>query len=199
MPIIALTANVFITEKNEFLAAGMNDHVGKPIDPDQLLATLAKWIHPGKAADNSAVSNSTATATATLEALPPPVLPGVKVAESIRRIGGNVGLYYSLLAKFKSSQKNVVHVIRESLSVDDTKTAERIAHTLRGVAGNLGAESLHKQAELLERHIASGIHGDIDLMLTQIDLEISKLISMIDHELDKLNRDNDSTTDNREI
>ena len=199
LPIIALTANVFITEKNEFLAAGMNDHVGKPIDPDQLLATLAKWIHPGKAADNSAVSNSTATATATLEALPPPVLPGVKVAESIRRIGGNVGLYYSLLAKFKSSQKNVVHVIRESLSVDDTKTAERIAHTLRGVAGNLGAESLHKQAELLERHIASGIHGDIDLMLTQIDLEISKLISMIDHELDKLNRDNDSTTDNREI
>ena len=182
MPVIALTANVFITEKNEFLSAGMNDHIGKPIDPDQLLATLAKWIHPSIPADNSLLTSSTNS----LQLLPLPVLPGVKVAESVRRIGGNINLYYSLLKKFTSNQKNVVQIIRESLSANDAKTAERTAHTLRGVAGNLGAESLHKQAETLERNISSGIIDDLDLLLSQIDQEISNLISMIDHELQRI-------------
>jgi len=182
LPIIALTANVYISQQNEIRTAGMNDHIGKPIDPDQLLATLAKWIHPSIPADNSLLTSSTNS----LQLLPLPVLPGVKVAESVRRIGGNINLYYSLLKKFTSNQKNVVQIIRESLSANDAKTAERTAHTLRGVAGNLGAESLHKQAETLERNISSGIIDDLDLLLSQIDQEISNLISMIDHELQRI-------------
>ncbi len=177
LPIIALTANVFVSEQNEFLAAGMNDHIGKPIDPDKLIATLAKWVHPAR-------KNS----------LPPPMgqgsapdflpdLPGVKVSDSVRRMGGNVDLYYSLLDMFSTNQKNIVQEVRASLASGDFKTAERQAHTLRGIAGNLGAESLQHQAELLEKNIKDGVLDDVDPSLEQINHELDILLTGIDRAL----------------
>lgn len=175
LPIIALTANVYVSEQNEFLAAGMNDHIGKPIDPDKLIATLAKWVHPAKTIKS---------------ALPPPMqqgsapdtlpdLPGVKVSESVRRMGGSVDLYYSLLDMFSTNQKNIVRDIRASLAAGDLKTAERQAHTLRGIAGNLGAESLQNQAELLEKNIKNGVLDDVEYLLEKIGHELDILLTGI--------------------
>lgn len=180
LPIIALTANVYVSEQNAFLAAGMNDHIGKPLDPDRLIATLAKWVHPARAAE-SALLPQTVTTPAPV---PLPDLPGVKVAQSVRRIGGNVALYYSLLDKFRANQRNFVQQIRETLSSNDPKTAERLAHTLRGIAGNLGAEYLQSQAELLENNIKNGSFSDVEALLTHIDQEIGNLIGKIDQAIE---------------
>lgn len=183
MPIIALTANVMISEQNEILAAGMNDHIGKPIDPDHLVATLAKWVHPARPTGTSSPQEAapkTAPASAA-EALPN--LPGVKVAASVRRIGGNVALYYSLLEKFRINQLQVGSEIRKAMSADDPKTAERLAHTLRGIAGTLGAESLQGQAEQLESRFKNGSFGDIESLLTQVEQGVANLIAQIDKAL----------------
>lgn len=180
LPIIALTANVFANEKNEFLKAGMNDHIGKPIDPDQLLSTLAKWVRPAQPLKNQQVA--LAPRTVPIGSLPN--LPGIKVADSVRRIGGNVDLYFTLIDKFRLNQKDTVAKIREALALSDSKTAERLAHTLRGLAGNLGAETLNKQAEHLEKSIKADQTEEVELLLPTIDLEIASFISSIDDALD---------------
>lgn len=177
LPIIALTANVFISEQNQFLAAGMNDHIGKPIDPDQLIATLAKWVHPVRSVESVAPPR-VETAKAAL-----PDLPGVKVSESVRRIGGNVDLYYSLLDMFRTGQKNIVQEMRTSLSSNDLKTAERQAHTLKGIAGNLGAQELQSQAGILEKNFRNGVLDDAESLLEQMDRELDRLMKSIDQAL----------------
>ncbi|MGE5758372.1 MAG: ATP-binding protein [Sideroxydans sp.] len=176
LPIIALTANVMVRDQNEILAAGMNDHIGKPIDPDRLVATLAKWVHPSRTIEVSSPSE-TVPAPATE---PLPDLPGVTVDLSVRRIGGNVALYYSLLDTFRVNERQVVSRIREVLASNEAETAERIAHTLKGIAGTLGAEFLQDRAEQLEREIREGSFGDLEPLLAQIDLEVERLITLID-------------------
>ncbi len=180
LPIIALTANVYVSEQNAFLAAGMNDHIGKPLDPDRLIATLAKWIHPARVAESVPAPVSIEPSAPVLL----PDLPGVKVAQSVRRIAGNLDLYYSLLEKFRANQNDVVRKIRVSLASDDHKTAERLAHTLRGIAGTLGAEYLQTQAELLENGIKNGTSDDIESLLYKIDVELGTLLTHIGRVLD---------------
>jgi CheY-like chemotaxis protein len=180
LPIIALTANVMVSEQNEFLNAGINDHIGKPIDPDSLVATLAKWVRPTRTAERTSVAETVQNSATE----PLPDLPGVKVAESVRRIGGNVALYYSVLDKFRLNQRNIVTRIREALSTNDQKLAERLAHTLRGVSGTLGAESLQSQARALESIIKNGTSNETESMLDQIDRELTIFIVSIDKALE---------------
>ena len=179
MPIIALTANVMVSEQNEILAAGMNDHIGKPIDPDHLVATLAKWVHPSRTAGKSAPQESVPQEVPASAAETLPNLPGVKVAASVRRIGGNVVLYYLLLEKFKTNQLQVVSQIREAMAANDAKTAERLAHTLRGIAGTLGAETLQSLAAQLENCFKNGSFGDVESLLAQVGQEVANLIAQI--------------------
>ncbi len=181
LPIIALTANVMVSEQNEFLDAGMNDHIGKPIDPNRLVVTLAKWVHPTPPEEGH-----TAPQMVPISAQEPlPDLPGVKVAESVRRIGGNASLYCSLLDRFRANERDFVPRIREALSANDPKTSERLAHTMRGIAGTIGAEALQNQAELLENNIKNGAISEVESLLAQIDQELGILIASIDQALDK--------------
>jgi polar amino acid transport system substrate-binding protein len=180
LPIIALTANVMVSEQNAIMAAGMNDHIGKPIDPDRLATVLAKWIHPASTAEITMPDEAIATAVATASTEALPDLPGVKVGQSVRRIGGNVDLYYSLLEKFRKNQSAVVPKIREAMAANDPKTAERLAHTLRGIAGTLGAESLQAQAELLELNFKNESFDNNEFLLLQVDQEMKDLIARID-------------------
>jgi len=180
LPIIALTANVMVSEQNEFLDAGVTDHIGKPIDPDRLVATLAKWVRPTR------IAESTPVGQAVLKSAPEPLpdLPGVKVAESVRRIGGSVTLYFSLLDKFRVQQRNFSTSIREALAANDQDTAERLAHTLRGIAGTLGAETLQDLAKLLESSIKKGESGEVDSLLARVDQELATFIASIDRALE---------------
>ncbi len=180
LPIIALTANVMVSEQNEFLDAGMNDHIGKPIDPNRLVATLAKWVHPTRTVEDIPVVKAAPVSAPG----PLPDLPGVKVAESVRRIGGDASLYCSLLNTFRTNERNFVQRTREALAADDAKVPERLAHTLRGIAGTIGAETLQNHAGLLESSIKKGAVHDIEPQLVQIGLELEMLIADIDRALE---------------
>ncbi len=183
LPIIALTANVMVSEQNEFLNAGMNDHIGKPIDPDKLVATLAKWVRPTlKSANESPLlilQNSPVNKTELL-----PDLPGFSVAESVSRIGGKIAIYYTLLDRFRTNEKNIATKIREALAATDLKTAERIAHTLRGLAGTLGATDLQSQAAIIESKIKNGASNEVEPLLTKMELDIATIIVNIDRAFD---------------
>jgi signal transduction histidine kinase/CheY-like chemotaxis protein/HPt (histidine-containing phosphotransfer) domain-containing protein len=191
LPILALTANVMVSEQNEFLEAGITDYIAKPIDQDRMVATLAKWVRPKRTAGEVPVEPAkkkfedprpAAGPAAGSELLPD--LPGVNVAESVRRMGGNATLYCTLLDKFRVKERNMVATIREALAADDSKTAERQAHTLRGIAGTLGAKSLQDLAASLESSIKKAELGEVDSLLPRIEQELAAFIAAIDHALE---------------
>lgn len=180
LPIIALTANVMVSEQKEFLDAGITDYIGKPIDPDRLVATLAKWVRPTRTTGSISVSQTVQDSAPE----PLPDLPGVNAAASVRRIGGNVALYCSLLDKFRVNQQNFAADFREALAADDLSTAERLAHTLRGIAGTLGAKTLQDSAELLENSIHKTETSEVDSLLARVEKELATFIVSIDHALE---------------
>ena len=184
LPIIALTANVMVSEQNEFVGAGITDYIGKPIDPDRLVTTLAKWVRPTRISANAAGSAPVVQEVQKSESEILPNLPGVNVAETVRRMGGSVALYCTLLDKFRVKERNIVTTIRETLAADDRSTAERLAHTLRGTAGTLGAKTLQELAASLESCIHKAEFGEVDSLLGRIDRELAAFIAGIDQALE---------------
>ena len=175
IPIIAMTANVMVSEQNKFLEAGMNDHIGKPIDPAQMLATLAKWVVPARISPVEITQNRAATEPT--EKLPQ--LPGVSVAKGVRRLSGSVSAYYSILEKFLTGQKNTLPELRAALAAQDWASSERLAHTLMGLLGTLGAEILQNKAAELDKAIRSKAVDPIEAHLSALDAELCPLFEAI--------------------
>ncbi|MGE5271234.1 MAG: response regulator [Thiohalocapsa sp.] len=147
LPIIAMTANATIEDRERALAAGMNDHVAKPIDPDGLRAALAAWVggELPAAADMPASAPSVAT-PADL-----PTIAGLDTAAGLRRMMGNAAGYAELLRRFADGHRGDGAAIADLLQRGDRDAADRLAHTLKGLAGNLGAEEVAAAAAAAER------------------------------------------------
>ena len=152
LPIIAMTANAMRQDHERCLQAGMNDYIAKPIEPDQLWSMLSRWIkpRPGRSASQQAACVPAPPARAA--AGPAPEIPGdidgIDVATGLRRVAGKASTYVSLLRGFVKNHKAAADEIRRALD-SDRAGAERIAHTVKGVAGTLGAPGLqHAAAEL---------------------------------------------------
>jgi len=149
LPILAMTAHALVEERQRCLDAGMNDHITKPIDPDALFATLLRWatprpeatpvprVRPPSAPDGNGVPN----------------IEGVDTVNGLKRVAGNKRLYRDLLSQFEIKQNDADQRIKTAFDAGDTKLAERIAHTVKGVAGNIGIITVHSCAERLERAI----------------------------------------------
>lgn len=182
LPIIAMTANAMKADYEKCLAAGMNDYISKPIDPDMMLVTLARWIVPAHPAIVPVMDERQET-----EGLPE--LNGVKVAEGVRRMGGSLAIYCAVLEKFRSNQVRVVSEISESLGAGDRERSERLAHTLKGVAGTLGAEGVQQQAGQIETAIREGQEAaKIELLLRPLKAILDSLFAAIDHELENYSK-----------
>jgi two-component system sensor histidine kinase/response regulator len=151
-----MTAHAMAGDDKKSIEAGMNDHVTKPIDPDQLFAALQKWIKP--VAERAAVQMPTV-----LDAPPEPdqmvldedelpeSLPGFDLAAGLSRLMGNKRLYRKLLLDFGANYGGVADEIRESLAIGDFEQAHSLVHNLKGLAGNLEATNLQAAAVELEK------------------------------------------------
>ncbi len=146
LPIIAMTAHATVEERDACLANGMNGHVSKPIEPAVLFATLAA-LHRGTTAPFA----GTAAPKEPSEALPQ--IPGLDTADGLARVAGNAKLYLKLLRQFADQQATTTAQVATALAASDRATAERLAHTLKGVAGNLGATNVQSAAGALEKVI----------------------------------------------
>jgi len=141
LPIVAMTANAMEEDRRRALAAGMDDYVAKPIDIDELVATLARVT--GRA--QPAVDAGSA-ASAYLPA--PASLPGIDLASTLPRFGGNFAAFATLLKRFAAAQAQggAIADIHTRLAEGDRDGARQAAHRLRGVAANLGATEVARQA-----------------------------------------------------
>ena len=164
LPVIAMTANVMSGDRERALAAGMNDHIGKPIDVCELFTTMAGWIRPARTA-LPVQSSSRAEATAGA-AEPIPDLPGIDTQTGLARVQGNGRLYRSLLIKFRESQQDFARQFASARQGHDPDGPTRCAHTLKGVAGNIGAHDVQIAAQRLETACQEGLSREtVDALL----------------------------------
>jgi len=159
LPIIAMTAHAMAGDREKSIEVGMNDHVTKPIDPDQLISALVTWINPGDRVTCEGISESATESKEMVDVLPAE-LPGICIPSGLGRVAGNKQLYTKLLCKFKDGQENAVEQIRAALHAGDVETAARLAHTVKGVSGNLGGDNLYRAAAELEKAIKEGLALD---------------------------------------
>jgi len=160
LPIIAMTANVMAGDREKCREAGMNDHIPKPIEPDHLFEVLLRWIRPRTASAPAASGSSVSPAVARPDSL---LISGIATADGLRRAGGNRKRYESLLSLFADSQADSVSAIRAALASNDSATAQRLAHSLRGASANLGAAALAESASAVEAAIQSNQSASVVL------------------------------------
>jgi CheY-like chemotaxis protein/HPt (histidine-containing phosphotransfer) domain-containing protein len=146
LPIVAMTAHATTEERQRCVVAGMNDHVAKPIDPAALYDALSRHVPA------AVVPRKPAPSAADVPAGLPEV-DGLDVVQGVRRVAGNRKLYLSLLRQFADGQADAAERIRQSLVNGERAVAERLAHTVKGTAGNLAAAPVQAAAGALEQAI----------------------------------------------
>ena len=173
LPIIAMTANAMKSDLEACLAAGMNDHVTKPIERKALLQSLRRWLPHGQktSEDGHGVSGLAAGSPS-----PPAVgivadvgaVEGIDVAGSLRRLGLEYETFKRMLVRFADTQGPTLDALRSAVAAGDAAAAARHAHAIAGASGNLGADALHAAAKALER---AGREGDDRLAQLLAELE----------------------------
>ena len=184
LPIVAMTASVLQGDRDKCMEAGMNDYVAKPIEPDKLWEALLKWIKPNLREGQSPETFSSVTSEKNENIDISLDIEGLNTSEGLRRVLGKKSLYLSMLRKFAAGQKNFIGQMNQALEVEDKTLAERLAHTLKGVAGNIGAEPIQKAAAELETAVkANQSRLEIDLLLTKVENLLENLIQQLETKL----------------
>ncbi len=154
VPIIAMTASAYDDDRQKCLAAGMNDHVAKPVDPDNLFATMMKWL-PKQEVAAAAPAAGEAEAPEQAADVVPADIPGLDTAFGLRTVRGRVASYLRLLRLFAATHAEDMAKLRLQLGAGDIDAALLIAHSLRGAAGMLGATGVQARAAELEAALRS--------------------------------------------
>jgi CheY-like chemotaxis protein len=150
LPIIAMTAHAMAGDAEKSRAAGMNDHVTKPIDPEQLFGALKQWVVALKPPRESSAGPGSAIKPAAVAAELPDELPGFDLAAGLKRLQGNRQLYRKLIFDLAAKCRGAIKEIRQALAASDLDQAHHLVHSLKGAAGNLAAEGVQRAAMAME-------------------------------------------------
>jgi two-component system, sensor histidine kinase and response regulator len=209
LPIIAMTAHATMEERQRCLDAGMNDHVSKPIDPALLFETVGRFYKPltlsanevGRVTPCAPTSNPPKSGAhgvprptlgflgseAEVRAPQPEDLPsieGLDTKDGLARVAGNRKLYLKLLRQFAEQQGPSAEQITTALAQGDAALAERLAHTLKGVAGNIGAKPVQAAAGALEKLIRDrAAPAETDSALRQVAAALDPLLAQLRNSL----------------
>ena len=150
LPIIAMTANAMVDEREKVLALGMNDYIAKPLNVEAMFATIARWVTPSRPGAAAALVEPAGEDSDARMAS----LDGVDTERGLARCAGDLALYHRLLQRFAASLEQFGAGFTQASS--DPGAATRAAHTLRGTAGNMGALQVEQAAAALESACAQG-------------------------------------------
>ncbi len=173
LPILAMTANAMAGDREKVIEAGMNDHIAKPIDVAQLFQTLARWIRPKPAL----ASAETARDDDPAEGVPD--IPGLDLANALVRMGGSARLLRKLVHRFGETEADVMARIKTAMEKNDAETATREAHTVKGLAGNIGATRMAERAARVESMLKRGETAGLDDALNAMEAELVGVLGRI--------------------
>jgi CheY-like chemotaxis protein len=181
IPIIALTAHALEQERQKAIDAGMNDFLTKPIEPSRLIEVL-RGFQEGKFGSSAKQPVQPARPQPALEApaaaSPFPELPGLDTVDGLRRMMHKPALYERVLRDFRSRFAGEPDRIREALAADDRATAARLAHSLKGTGGTIGAIRLAALAKDLEEAIKQSLPVESE-RLTAFETELDRVLDGI--------------------
>jgi two-component system sensor histidine kinase/response regulator len=160
LPILAMTAHAMDSDREKSFKAGMQAHLTKPVEPRQMYAVLSKWVAAGKASAAEAAQPGAALPGGLAD------VPGLSVQSALKNLGGNQDLYIRLLGRFVENYGRVPEQVSDALAAGDRQLAVRLSHTVKGVAGSLGAPGLASAAGALDEALAA--HTDHAALLGQM-------------------------------
>jgi len=168
-----MTAHALVEEREKCLAAGMVDHITKPIDPRAMFETLSRWVGGVHApAERDADPGDL------------PHVEGLDAPAGLKRAGGNRALYLDLLRQFAERHADASARIAQAMAAKDRQGAERIAHTVKGVAANLGLVTLAACAKDLEQALATG--GEIRSLASGFEASLARAVASLRDGLDEM-------------
>lgn len=177
IPIIAMTAHALKEDQEKCLEAGMNDYVTKPVNLDQILNVLTRWvpqINDGNETDEDGEPDKDAGSEGAV------VLPGIDIESGIRRLKGNKELYYQLLKKFSINYAKTAEDIRILVGKGDLEKATHLAHAVKGLSGNLSATKLSAAAKGLEMALEENHPEKIESFLKKFESAIQQVFVSVE-------------------
>ena len=177
LPVIAMTANAMAGDKEKALAAGMNDHIAKPIDPYRMFQVMAQWITPTESNTDFVQAEPEPNDSMSL-----PQIESLNVEDALTRCQNNRSLYRSLLLGFASKYANFKEQFLEANASDDENAPTRSAHTLKGNAYNVGLTKIGDLAASVETNLRNensveGQYPVIDDIQARLDQVIPKILA----------------------
>ena len=151
--VIAMSADAMVGVKERCMKIGMNDYLTKPIDPSRLFSILKNWLKIEDIEMSVPITNKEHIS-----------IKGLDTVNGIARVGGKLKIYSNILKKFCNNSTNSAVEIKDAIDKKDVELAERIAHTIKGVAGNIGADALFKTASELNDILKTGIPDDLNIL-----------------------------------
>jgi CheY-like chemotaxis protein len=157
LPVIAMTAHAFGEDRAACLAAGMNDHVAKPVDPERLYATLLRWLPPRGAATPVPEPGPAAPLADRLAAV-----PALDLARGLHHVGGQLQTLQRALALFAGQHQAGEPALHRPGRDEDITPWQRAAHSLRGACATLGATALQAELQAFEAVLRAPPAADAD-------------------------------------
>lgn len=175
LPIIAMTAHAMQGVKEECLSVGMNDYISKPIEPELMFGTISKWVNVSFKM-NEQDSNKNADE---IEIMLPESQPAIDIETGLKRLSSNRKLYRKLLEDFTASYTNSAQEIKNAANLGDFVTATRLAHTVKGVAGNIAANKIMKIAAFVESDLTTNKNNYDESVLNDLEIALYDLNDII--------------------
>ncbi len=181
LPLIAMTADAMSGTKERCLQSGMNDFVTKPINPEAVFNALTKWINPNEITHiPSALINKTkSTQDINIDNYTLPEFNNINTKEGLTRIGNNISVYVKILHKFYANNQNFAQEANNAWKAGDTELLVRIAHTIKGVAGNLGIAELNLESKNLEYKARDNFNNLTPDDIQKVDTILQKVLCEI--------------------